>query len=288
MKLRETAVTIAVATARRLPVRWLRLANQRLHQTRWGRHVLGLVWNSVANEAAVIPRGPLNGWTFVTGGSQPAYLLGASEPDLQNALAASIRPGQVFYDIGANVGFFTLLAARLVTSTGYVYAFEPIEANIRAMRRNIDLNHVRHVDVVCAAVSDTCGTVHMSPGNNQATCHLAYGAEDGLSVPSTTIDAFVSAGHRPPDLVKVDVEGAENLVLSGMRDTLRTRRPIVICELHYDRDDPRRDVITSILQDADYDELMLALDGGLMPHLLATPREAQGIAIRPGQLAPAG
>jgi FkbM family methyltransferase len=228
----------------------------------------------------VIPRGPLAGWSFASGGGQPGYLLGASEPDLQDALVSTIQEGDVVYDIGANVGFFALLAARLVSPAGRVYAFEPMDSNVPALARNFALNDVRHAEVVRSAVSDAAGPVRMSLGNNQATGHLADDGDDLVTVGSTTVDAFVAAGNRPPDLVKIDVEGAEDRVLAGMVETLGAYRPTVLCELHYGREDPRREAITKILSDAGYTERELPLDGGSMPHLLATPRKAGHAATR--------
>lgn len=272
VKLRRLAALIAIATARNLPVRWLRSANRLLHHSAWGRRLLNVVWMSVADEPVLIPRGVLVGWKFAAGGGQPGYLLGASEPDLQEVLQKHICPGDVVYDVGANVGFFTLVAARLATRKGRIYAFEPIDANVRALRRNLELNGIQHAEVVETVIRNTCAAARMSLSNNQATPHLADHGDDLVSVQSTTIDAFVAAGHRPPTVVKIDVEGAENLVLAGMPETLRQHRPMIVCELHYDRTDYRRDAITNLLADARYDEQELPLDGGSMPHLLAVPR----------------
>jgi FkbM family methyltransferase len=268
---KQSAVRIAIAIARRLPVQWLRSINQRMHDFPLTRRLLNAVWQTVGDAPTVIPRGPLAGWRFATGGGQPGYLLGASEPDLQDALVERVRKGDVVYDIGANVGFFSLLAARLVTPVGRVYAFEPMEANVDALARNLTLNDVHHAEVIRSAVSDTTGQLRMSTGNNQATGHLAERGDDLVAVSSTTVDGFVAAGKLPPDLVKIDVEGAEDRVLAGMVETLRTHRPAILCELHYDRTDPRREAISRLLADVGYTERELPLDGGSMPHLLALP-----------------
>lgn len=271
MKQRFLAALIWLA--RQLPVGWLRRLNQRMHDHPRARRVLNRVWSMVGDAPAVIPRGPLAGWTFASGGGQPGYLLGASEPDLQAALQQRIGPGDVFYDIGANVGFFTLLGARLATSAGHVYAFEPMDTNVRALHRNLTLNNVRHVTVVRAAVCDAVGSVQMSFGSNQATGHLARPEEgDLIDVSAVTVDDFVRNGALPPSIVKIDVEGAENLVFGGMRETLRQHRPVVLCELHYRAGDPRRASISDLLNTVGYVEQALPLDGGSMPHLLAVPR----------------
>jgi FkbM family methyltransferase len=273
-KTSRVAVAVALRVAGKLPVGVMRAANQRLHASARGRRVLHSIWTAVAEQPAVIPRGPLAGSRFAAGGGQPGYLLGASEPDLQRAFEQHVRPGDVVYDIGANVGFFALLGARLATPTGHVYAFEPMDANVRSLRRNLELNDVRHADIVQAAVSDSQGRLRMSRGYNQATGHLAEVGDDLLEVTTTTVDAFVAAGHRRPSVVKIDVEGAEDRVLEGMRATLSDHRPVVLCELHYEDGDPRRAAITDLLRDVGYEERLIALEGGSMAHLVALPRAA--------------
>jgi FkbM family methyltransferase len=278
-RIRRSSLSLALWAARALPVGILRSANQRLHGSRLGRHLLNRIWTAVGDQPTVVPGGALAGWRFASGGGQPAYLLGVSEPDVQRALERHVRAGDVVYDIGANVGFFALLAARLSTPGGHVYAFEPMEPNVRALRRNLELNAVDHATVVQAAVSDRCGRAHMSPGNNQATGHLAEQGPGLMTVEATTIDTFVAAGHRPPTLLKIDVEGAEDRVLRGMRDTLLEHRPVILCELHHDVIDPRRAAITSLLDVAGYDEHLVEDPGGSMPHLLALPRDMRSSAI---------
>jgi FkbM family methyltransferase len=272
-KAQRLAAGAAVALAQRLPVAWLRLLNQCLYRTARGRRALNRIRWSIAEEPAVIGRGPLVGAKFIAGGGQPAYLLGAAEPDLQDALCKCVRAGDVVYDVGANVGFFTLLVARLVDVEGHVYAFEPVPANALALQRNLDLNEVQHVSLIRSAVGTSSGHVRMALGSNYATAHLADHGPGLVTVPCTTIDAFVAGRGRPPDVVKIDVEGAEALVLRGMVDTLRAHRPIVLCEVHHTPADRRRALMSEILLDAGYDEHLLALDGGKMPHLLGVPRE---------------
>lgn len=270
-RIKRATAGIAIALAGSLPLDWLRAANRALYRTSWGRRALKVAWKVVAERPVVIPRGPLAGFRFVSGGGQPEYVLGASEPNVQKVLQSLVGADDILYDVGANVGFFTLLGAKLVNGTGRVYAFEPIEANVRALRRNVELNRLVNVEVETLAVSDVVTTLRMSPGHDQATGHLAEEGDDLITVQSTAIDAFVSSGHRPPSFVKIDVEGAEDLVLMGAQDTLRNVRPLVLCEIHYDADDTRREKISAIFDDASYGVLMLS--GGSMPHVIGVPTE---------------
>jgi FkbM family methyltransferase len=273
LRIKRGLADSVISLTGRLPVDWLRALNRFLHSTSWGQRVLRRVWSAVADRPVVIPRGALAGSRFVTGGGQPEYALGASEPAVQATLDCCIGPGDVFYDIGANVGFFTLLGAQRAGASGWVYAFEPVEINVRALRRNLELNGVGNVDVQQTAVGNRIATVYMALGRDQATGHLTDGLEGSIEVQCTTIDGFVAAGHRPPRVVKIDVEGAEDLVLAGMCDTLREVRPLVLCELHHSSGDPRLATIAEILRDADYDELPVV--GGSMPHVLVVPAEVR-------------
>ena len=272
-EVRATIARAGVALARRLPVGLLRWVNRSLHRSVAGRRALVMIRHGIAAEPATIARGPLAGLKFVAGGGQPAYLLGAAEPDLQDALSRCVGEGDVVYDVGANVGFFTLLAARLAGASGRVCAFEPVPDSAAALRHNAELNGLSQVEVVEQAVADTCDPVAMSIGANLATARLGDRGERVVLVQCTTLDAFAERPGRAPDVVKIDVEGAENLVLAGMAGLLSAHRPLVLCELHYSAGDPRRRQISETLADAGYAEWSLSLDGGSMPHLLALPRE---------------
>jgi FkbM family methyltransferase len=156
-------------------------------------------------------------------GSQKAYWTGRYERQLQRFLRETLRPGDVFYDVGAHQGFFSVCAARLGAR---VYAFEPVAANLRHLHRNIELNGA-DVEVVPAAVSDAPGRVGLAAGASSAQWRITLGDE----VPATTLDEF-ARDHPAPRVVKIDVEGAELGVLRGATRLLREHRPILVCELH--------------------------------------------------------
>src|SRR5579859_3294923 len=127
-----------------------------------------------------------------------------------------LGPGAVMYDIGANIGFFSLLGARLTgPEPGHVYAFEPAPVNAEAIQVNADRNEFSNITVIAKAVGETRGRVRLQLVDDAAWSRLeAYGAhpltEDILDVEQVTIDELVDVGEiRPPELVKIDVEGAE-------------------------------------------------------------------------------
>ncbi len=177
-----------------------------------------------------------------------ALASGNLEGSVQEALVRHIGTRDVVYDIGANLGFFSLLAARLVGPAGRVYAFEPAPENAEAIRRNAELNLISQVTVIPRAVSSRAGTARLQIVDDQSWSRLEeFGehpdTEHVLEVETVTIDELVASGELPPPaLVKIDVEGAEVAVLEGMRRTIAEHRPAIVCELH----DTHREVAAAL------------------------------------------
>jgi FkbM family methyltransferase len=216
-----------------------------------------------------IARGPAAGlrWArhhrYVNG-----YWLGVYELPVQHLLARELRPGDCFWDVGANAGFFSVLAAKLVGRSGHVRAFEPLPDNVESIRRQFELNPLCDCAVVPAAVSDRTGTATLVLTDDTSTPHLGPAGGPGgdpgagLTVATVTLDSV--PGPRPA-LVKVDVEGAEGAVIEGAAGVLAAGAKWMI-ELH---DGPDRDKVKRVLEDAGYS---LSRPRGLGPdHVLAVP-----------------
>jgi FkbM family methyltransferase len=183
----------------------------------------------------VIRRGPAKGLRINVQGSRPSYVLGVAEPDTQRLLSTWLRPGGVFYDLGANVGFFSLVASNIVGSEGHVYALEPSPTTVRALRANVARNGLQNITVIEAAAGRMDGRARLDPGDGDVSQNarlLPDHDRRGLEVCLVTVDTLVRDGARPPDVVKIDVEGAEEDTVLGMRTTLRVHRPSVVCEIH--------------------------------------------------------
>lgn len=165
------------------------------------------------------------------------FARGTYEIPVQEALVSNLRQGDVFYDIGANIGFFSNLAARQVGKSGRVYAFEPVPSNATAIARSARLNDMNTIEVIAEAVGATTGRAELVLARHIGGAALASADEPPdpagrLEVTVTTLDdAIMQRSMRPPSLVKIDVEGAEIDVLRGMMETLRTHRPTVIYEV---------------------------------------------------------
>jgi FkbM family methyltransferase len=178
-----------------------------------------------------IVAGPLEGAWWVADSGLHACVEGSYESENQRLFLEHVRPGSVVFDIGANAGFFTLLASRLAGSDGLVVAFEPFPAALAHLRRHLELNGVENVRVVAAAVSDAPGSARF-----HAHAQITMGRLDDageLAVDVVRLDDLCTDGTLPvPDVLKVDVEGAELQVLRGAETILRTRRPTILLATH--------------------------------------------------------
>ena len=196
--------------------------------------ILRLTLSLIPPEAEVrILRGPLRGKKWIKGAGPNAYWVGTYEVDRLRALATAASPGAVVYDVGANVGIYSLLASLRAGPSGKVYAFEPLERNLLYLRRHLTLNKVESCVVIQAAVCNREGTRSFSAASwSSSMAHLSTDGE--ISVPSTTLDSCVygEPRFRPPDIIKIDVEGAELEVLEGASRVLTEFHPVIFLEIH--------------------------------------------------------
>jgi FkbM family methyltransferase len=175
----------------------------------------------------------LAGWVA----ADPDFGRGVYELPIQDAIATALSDGDVFYDVGANIGFFSLIAARAVGSGGHVYAFEPVPRNAAAIRRSLALNGFDRIDVYAVAVGARSGRSALRLARHIGGAALVSTDPPPdlcgeLAVDVVALDEAIARWRlRPPSLVKIDVEGAELEVLQGMTRTLQTVRPTVIYEI---------------------------------------------------------
>jgi FkbM family methyltransferase len=133
----------------------------------------------------------------------------------------------VFYDVGANVGYYTLLGSRAVGPEGKVLAFEPLPRNLSYLHRHLALNGITNVDVVQAALLDHEGNVAFESEGGPSQARVSW--DGSRTVAASTLD---SLAIPPPNVVKMDVEGAEIKVLEGGIEMLREHRPFLIFSTH--------------------------------------------------------
>jgi FkbM family methyltransferase len=139
----------------------------------------------------------------------------------------AITPGMTVLDLGANIGFYTLLAAPRVLPGGRVFAFEPAPENVELLRKNVAANGLEHVTVVPKACSDSAGrvTLHLSPrGKGLHTIGAAGNGWASLEIETVRLDEFFDDPRFIVDVAKIDIEGAETRALRGM-ERLIARSP---------------------------------------------------------------
>ena len=129
-------------------------------------------------------------------------------------------------------GFYTLLAAKLVGPQGKVIAFEPVPSNLDHLRKHVQLNRLTNVEIIDAAISDTVGAASFSYGKSASMGHLTETSAD-ITVSTYPLDYLVDEMRiPPPDVMKIDVEGAELRVLQGAARTLEQYRPTILLATH--------------------------------------------------------
>jgi len=147
------------------------------------------------------------------------------EPDVWSRVMSALRPGDAFVDVGAYVGLYAVAAAKRVAPTGHVYAFEPDALNYAALRKQVELNHVRdRVDVRETAIGESDGIVQFSGGRSSESM-MEIDTARGHSVPIARLDTLLPGAAV--DVMKIDVEGFEEHVLKGATRLLSDpeRRP---------------------------------------------------------------
>ena len=201
-----------------------------------------------------ILRGLASGYRIcVSPAEHLAYLVGTAEPHLQRLIREYVRAGDTVYDVGANMGYVTLSLAKRVGPGGRVVAFEPVPQSLDLLRSNIADNRLANVQVFDAAASDRTGEAVIRIAENLATASLVWHKHEQsvheTVIRTVAIDELIDAGKIPrPKFVKIDVEGAEALVLQGMRRTLAAARPVLFVECS----DVGREMAWQILSELGY------------------------------------
>ena len=153
------------------------------------------------------------------------------EPLSTRVFAERIRPGDTVLDVGANIGYYALIAAQKAGPVGRVIAVEPDPENYALLRHNIHINGYDHVQPVCAAIADRCGEADLWKAGRNWGGHSLFSDRKKsarVRVKTTTIDAYLESVPGDVHFIKMDIEGAEPLALAGMRRTLERCRAVSI------------------------------------------------------------
>jgi FkbM family methyltransferase len=184
----------------------------------------------------VIPilKGELKGSKWIAGaaageGKGLSIIFNLAEPEQLQMAKNLLKPNEICFDIGANVGLYTILFAR---HSKHVYAFEPLPRNLRYLYQVIKLNRVTNVTIVPSAVSEKIELLSLAEGEN-----CALGKLDRLGqqpIASLSCDDFVDTYQVIPSLIKIDVEGAEMSVLKGSHNLIMNYKPTILLSIHSD------------------------------------------------------
>jgi FkbM family methyltransferase len=204
---------------------------------------------------------------------------------MQLALKLLVREGMTVFDLGANVGFISMIAARLVGPAGRVVSFEPLPANVRQIRYNANLNHFNHVAVREEAMGGEDGqavfdvTDFPTTGRLQSNHRIHEEKRSEIQVVVRQLDSVIAeAGLPKPDIIKMDVEGAETGVLLGASRTIADARPLMLIELHGTNKEVAYELATN-----EYDTHVLGKQVGILEahwnsHIIAIPRERSDLS----------
>ncbi len=190
--------------------------------------------------------GPLRGMRFVLGsaagkGGGGSVYFNMVERGKTRAFSNILGAGSVVFDIGANVGYYTLLSSKLVGKEGMVLAFEPLVRNLFYLYRHVVLNRVENVLIIPMACSNRLDIANFSMGENCAAGHLEgntmagetrWGMNRMTFLSTVTVDHVVKHTGIAPDVLKIDVEGAEFEVLQGAYHTLMEKKPVILFAVH--------------------------------------------------------
>lgn len=176
-----------------------------------------------------ILQGKLKGKHWIVGSGQHGSWLGSYEYEKQLLFQQLVTEGSVVYDLGSHSGFYAILASVLVGSQGKVFAFEPHPGNLHYLKEHLRLNQIHNVTVIEAAVSDSFGTMFF-----EGDSFLGRISSQGeYQVQTVALDELIEQKQIPlPNFLKIDIEGAEMLALSGAQSILSKAHPTILLATH--------------------------------------------------------
>ena len=155
------------------------------------------------------------------------------EPNQTEIVKKYVHEGDIVIDIGAHVGYYTLLMAQLVGENGKVYSFEPDPVNFQLLKKSVEINGFENVVLIQKAVSNITDKVKLFLGDNDSAINRIYDAKLGdakesIDAESVTIDEYFKENNELINFIKIDSEGSEVKIINGMEQFLSRNQELVM------------------------------------------------------------
>jgi FkbM family methyltransferase len=183
--------------------------------------------------AIPVLQGPGRGLRWIVGSYNHSCWLGFYEYEKQMVLPKIVARGDSVYDVGAHVGYFSLIFSRLVGPRGTVYAFEPFERNFSYLCRHVALNGLTNVVAIQAGICASSGTAHFDDSDHNARGHRTDHGR--FTFPVYNLVEYISQHRlRPPTLIKMDIEGEEASVVPSILEYVVANKTTLLISTHSD------------------------------------------------------
>jgi FkbM family methyltransferase len=206
--------------------------SRKLHPDAWLGKLLRMPLKVIPKNAVLpILQGPGRGLKWIVRSYNHGCWLGSYDFEKQLVLREIVRPGDVVYDVGAHVGYFSIIFGKLVGASGAVYAFEPMKENYDFVLEHISINKLTNVRAVNAGIAATSGTACFATENHTATYHRTDSGS--VRVPVYNLEEYVRDNGLPaPNVIKMDIEGEEMYVVPSILDFVIRHRTKLLVSTH--------------------------------------------------------
>ena len=230
---------IVAKLSERVPQSWFKALVHARNSNRFVRWSSEWFAELLRNRTVRVTSGPAKGLLFDAGSTNTNIGIPSFEPDVLHSLEILLKPGMNVFDVGACFGFLSMVAARMVGPAGMVIGFEPVAGNRLVFENNAEINGLKNLKLLPQALCDYDGEMQFWLTENPFVGALANLANEPprakgkVTVEAKRMDTiFHEAALPAPDLIKIDVEGAEASVLRGGEQTIGNFRPALLIELH--------------------------------------------------------
>lgn len=206
--------------------------SRKLHPDAWLGKLLRMPLRVIPQNAVLpILQGPGRGLKWIVRSYNHGCWLGSYEFEKQAVLREIVQAGDVVYDIGAHVGYFSIIFGKLVGATGAVYAFEPVKENYDFIVQHISINKLPNVRAIHAGIAAASGMVCFVTHDHSATYHRADSGSALVAV--YNLEQYVGDNRLPaPNLIKMDIEGEEMYVIPSILDFVVRHRTKLLISTH--------------------------------------------------------